>query len=160
MPLTAGLLKKHVAKEQRFVTAIALVCFGVVLLVGHCMHGISQPASPAIPPEKVFQQTLRDTMKDNVLSVNIPSLFFSFFMWSHQSPPATIQPQNGSWNLKRQEALFIKVYASFNQSLHPLLHRETSWMLFCKGVKVIFFVSHGLILNQLCTKACIARFLQ
>ncbi len=78
-------------------------------------------------------------MKDNVLSVNIPSLFFSFFMWSHQSPPATIQPQNGSWNLKRQEALFIKVYASFNQSLHPLLHRETSWMLFCKGVKVIFF---------------------
>lgn len=78
-------------------------------------------------------------MKDNVLSVNMPSPFFLFFMWSHQSPPATIQPQNGSWNLKRQEALFIKVYASFNQSLHLLLHRETSWTLFCKGVKVIFF---------------------
>jgi len=94
--IDSRIIKERVAKEPRFVTAIALVCFGVVLLIGHCMHGISQPASPAIPPEKVFQQTLRDTMKDNVLSVNIPSLFFSFFIRSHQSPAARFQPQNGS----------------------------------------------------------------
>lgn len=122
--IDSRIIKELVAKEPRFVTAIALVCFGVVLLIGHCMHGISQPASPAIPPEKVFQQTLRDTMKDYVLSVNIPSLFFSFFIRSHQSPPATFQPQNGSWNLKRQEVLFIKVYASFNQSPRLLLRGD------------------------------------
>ncbi len=98
LPLTAELLNKRVAKKQRFVTAIALVCFGVVLLIGHCVHGISQPASPVIPPEKIFQQTLRDTMKDNILSVNITLLFFSFF---HLKPSITASNDSASkWVMK------------------------------------------------------------
>lgn len=85
-----------------------------------------------------------------------PIAFLLFFMWSHQSPPATIQPQNGSWNLKRQEALFIKVYASFSQSLHLLLHRAASWMLYFLSHMDWFWVMHK---SMHCTIVTIMRHL-
>lgn len=66
------------------------LCVGAIPLIIHCKHGSLKPASSSIPQKKAFQQTLRDSMKDNILSVNSPSLFFFFSFeainhWQHDS---------------------------------------------------------------------------